>query len=541
MPIDIPRALDAMQTFSGPVAQVEGVAAHELARSVAAARVGAAAARDGLLLYHFEHRTTLPLPAAWVAEGGDPSLPEWVDGVLPEPKYASFRHDLPIGSHHPGHRAKWAAHELCHALVGFAWRPGATPLFHATAGRLAELVPVVLWYFLDEVGLRRCPRHDGPLFRTFCPACEAAAAQGPTALRPERAERLLRHAEDFVRGELDALARTRSRGEPCPHVWGSLDLCSDGVAYAVAHGPRLDSPGFAAFAERYLVEGEGGWHRDLDALVDRSLAVLRHLAEGTPLAPLGGDRSTWVRQDLAARLLQAADGDPAAVAPLWDALDADDPEALVATYADWADAHGAPHPGDTFGLGYAWAGAGRAVDQIDEGLRTVVPTVMELADDAEVDLAEAFVAADRPRRVPLGLRFADWLDGQGAEVLGGLARYEAMLRAARGAGAEGRLGPGQGWRWAEGAMHWRGGFDPVAFGEEVAAGAVEAWHDPEAPVGVAFAAPPRATTALAIGRDPAGDLVLAALPTDGGPVDADPAQLEALAELGLVVPERFPL
>ncbi|MEZ4238397.1 MAG: hypothetical protein R3F59_20045 [Myxococcota bacterium] len=143
-----------------PAAAPEGAPPHELARSPAAAAVGQLAAGAGILLFHHEHRAPLP------PIGEEP--PVWADGVLPEPKYGAFRHDLRIGSFHPGHRAKWTAHELCHALVGFGWRPGASPLFHATAARLAEPAPVVLYYFLDEIGLRRCPRHTGPLYRSRC-------------------------------------------------------------------------------------------------------------------------------------------------------------------------------------------------------------------------------------------------------------------------------------------------------------------------------------------------------------------------------------
>ena len=36
------------------------------------------------------------------------------------------------------------------------------------------------------------------------------------------------------------MARSRREGRPVPHRHGTLDLASDGVAYAVAHGLRLD-------------------------------------------------------------------------------------------------------------------------------------------------------------------------------------------------------------------------------------------------------------------------------------------------------------
>ena len=152
---------------------VDGAPDHELSRSPAAARVGRLAAASGLALNHFEHRVHLPVPDHWLPD--DRADLGGTGGHLVEHKYAHHRNDDLLGSFNPGHRAKWTAHELCHGLAGFAWRPGATPLFHALSARLSEVVPVALWYFFDEAGLRRCPDHDGPLFGLYCPACEAAA------------------------------------------------------------------------------------------------------------------------------------------------------------------------------------------------------------------------------------------------------------------------------------------------------------------------------------------------------------------------------
>ena len=180
-----------------------GAPDREFTRSPAAMRVGHLATEAELFLFHFEHRVHLELPEDWVERPEDAAPPEWLGGVLPERKYQSFRHDLLIGSFHPGHRAKWSAHELCHALVGFAWRPDPSPLFLATAGRLAELLPVVLWYFLDEAYLQRCPVHQGggALFRKHCLACDAAAQPN---LGDVHAERRLEEAVRFMERELAA-------------------------------------------------------------------------------------------------------------------------------------------------------------------------------------------------------------------------------------------------------------------------------------------------------------------------------------------------
>ena len=141
--------------------QIPGAPTHELLRSPAAQRIGILAAQSGLLLSHFETRLDLEWPEEWEPHNrpdlGQPQ--RWKGGVLPETKYRSFSHDRIIGSFHPSHRAKWTAHELCHGLVGFAWSPNFNRFHHALAARVSEVLPVALYYFFDEAGLRRCPDH----------------------------------------------------------------------------------------------------------------------------------------------------------------------------------------------------------------------------------------------------------------------------------------------------------------------------------------------------------------------------------------------
>ena len=122
---------------------INGAPDHELLRSPMSTRVGELAADSGLFLAHFEARTHLPWPEHWApADRADlVGAPQWEGGALPEPKYMSFRHDQLVGSFHPGHRAKWSAHELCHGLVGFYWDPTATDLALALGARLAEALP----------------------------------------------------------------------------------------------------------------------------------------------------------------------------------------------------------------------------------------------------------------------------------------------------------------------------------------------------------------------------------------------------------------
>ncbi|MEZ4431401.1 MAG: hypothetical protein R3F65_03235 [bacterium] len=237
----------------------------ELWRSPAAARVGVLAAASGLGLSHFEFRRHLAVPDHWVpADRPDVfGEPYWQGGRLVEPKYGAFRHDDVMGSFHPGHRAKWTAHELCHRLVGHAWRPDASPLFLALGARVAELLPVVLYYFLDEAGLRRCEVHSGPLFGLFCGACEAAAREG---MAEGVDASWFARGRAFLDAELAAVERSRRLGRPVSHRWVTLDLMSDALGYVGAHGPRLGSRVFGRFME--LFPGDRT-HDSLDGIVAR--------------------------------------------------------------------------------------------------------------------------------------------------------------------------------------------------------------------------------------------------------------------------------
>lgn len=422
-------------TAERPTAAPHNAPPAELARSPAAARIGRLAAASGLGLAHFEYRRHLRPPDHWAPPDRPDLFGEtaWVAGRLVEPKYGPFRHDSPMASFHPGHRAKWTAHELCHALVGHAWRPDATPLFLALGCRLAELLPVALYYFLDEAGLRRCPDHAGagPLFGAYCAACERAALDGPGPVD----DRWFADGRAFVEAELAAVDRSRRLGRPVHHRYATLDLQSDALAYVDAHRRRLTSPEYRRYAERFPAPGRD--HRTLDALEARVRALLDDLCGGPAAAPLAGDRWRWVSHDLGWRLTQiAAESDP----ELGDGLDrliealADNPteagvKRLIAGYralhADWI----MPEPEDAFAVGYPLPdlALGFAVDQAAEGVAQGMPATAELLGDALGPVVEAFVTGERATRGPIARRFARFLAAEAPGPAADLAAYEAAV------------------------------------------------------------------------------------------------------------------
>jgi hypothetical protein len=392
----------------------------ELSRSFAAARVRTHAAHMGLWLGHFEHTVHLPLPEAW-EPAGRPDLGEvepWRLGVLPETKFRHFRQDRVVGTVHPAHHARWTAHELLHRVVGFAWAPGWSLLQHATAARLAETLPVALWYFLEEATARRCPAHAGltAAWTLSCPACEEALAEGP--LDAPR-EELLAAARGFVHREIDAARATLREGRPVPSPWATIDLCTDGLAYVGAHGPRLRARATERLVPGFHVDGVV-WHGSLDGLVARIEEVLEDLCGNRPAPMLDGDPARWRAGDVAARLLQVAEDCDEETADVLSGL-VDDLEATpdvaraVEGYRRLHEEVELPDPEEVFAVGYALPGEpgdtslGRAPTQIRAGLASALPRTLEPLGDGVEPLVREFCRTDTLARVALGHRFAAWL------------------------------------------------------------------------------------------------------------------------------------
>ncbi len=394
------------------------VLASDLSRSFAATRVATHARAMGLELAHFEHDVHLELPEAW-ATTGRPDLGAvegWRGGVLPETKFRHFRQDRRTGVLHPGHHARWTAHELLHRVAGFAWAPDKPLLWHATAARLAETLPVALWYFVEEATVARCPIHDGALaaWSLDCPRCEEFAA---AAVRVPPREDVLAQARAFVRREIEGARATLREGVPVHTRFATIDLCSDGLAYVGAHGKRLTSAAMARLVPRFL-EGGVGWHTDLEGLIARIEAMLEDLCGGAEAALLAGNLARGRAYDLASRIAQVAeDCDEETAEALWAIVDglADDDDLARAAraYQDVFEEVELPSPEDVFAMGVALpaeAGlSGRSVRQVREGLQSVVPRALATLGDASTEVVTDFVAQDDFARVPLGHRFARFL------------------------------------------------------------------------------------------------------------------------------------
>ena len=419
---------------------VFGAPRHELERSTAAQRVAQLAARSELFLSHYEYRSALTLPEWWCPEGrpdlGEPAA--WNAGVLPESKYQGFRHDRLIGSFHPSHRAKWSSHELCHGLVGFAWRPDASLFFSSLAARLAEALPVALWYFFDEADCRRCDKHagQGALRGPTCLACEALGREG--AQRRDDTEAWWSKGRAWLNAELEAIRASIREGQPLTNPHPTIDLCSDGLAYAAAQYPRLSDPVFARYVELFFREGEG-YFSSLEALEARVIEVADYMCGEGAAKPWSGDRWRWVAQDIGMRLVTVWCESEGEVERELEALVlalAESPreEQVADTILSYRALHSEwvlPDPEELFGVGYPLPeDAGLSYPQAHLGLESSSPRTLDTLGLGASRALEAFVRSEKPerwQRRPIGRRFADYLAKKGEPLLGDLARFEAAV------------------------------------------------------------------------------------------------------------------
>jgi len=540
----------------------------DLTRSPAARRVARLAADAGLFLFDYERRVQLELPEDWLPVGR-PDLgvtglpPDWERGLLGESKYLSFRHDLLLGSLHAGHRAKWSTHELCHGLVGFCWKADGSMLFHALAARLAEALPVALWYFFDEAGLQRCERHAlqtevGP---SFCRACERAAVASTGSASSVSDDAWTARGLTFLAREVDGVRRSITEGRPMFTPHGAIDLMTDGLAYASAHAPRLRAPEMQAQLAAMFAGTPGpelGLFDELEAFAAHIEKLGAYVAGHGP-APrvVSGGRWRFVAQDLAGRVMQiAADSEGecfAGLEAILQGLVAGTEAAVanaIASYVELHESFELPEPDDVFALGYALPGhVGVGVAQLRAGLESAMGATLtrlgaSLGEGAD-GLVARFASALVPSREPIGTRFAAFLKdasdvASDSETLG-LAALEAAIASASppdpielGLGLDGAL--------AE-TLSLPIGVELVRAGFDAGGLLMHGVADPKGP------------RSFLVRRDAGDEVGLVALSEplaqrlSEGPLDAaavvvqaeHDSELRALLEEGLLIPDRWDL
>ena len=238
---------------------------------------------------------------------------------------------------------------------------------------------------------------------------------------------------EFLERELDAVHRSIQLGRIVPHRLHTLDLGSDGLGYAAAHGPRLDSPEFARWVELFCTEGEG-WFTSLDSLQSRVQSLADDLCGKQPARPWRADTWMWRAQDLGGRLLQVQADCGGELRPILDELiqalaahpTAQGVNTAIESYTALSREWVLPQSAQIFAVGYPLPGDhGHALDQLHDGIESGLPMTATLLGDALTGYIERFALCDTAVRRPLSERFIDHLPEGSA--LHDLARLEAAI------------------------------------------------------------------------------------------------------------------
>lgn len=462
---------------------ITGAPAHELMSSPMSARAALIASSTGRAFFHHERRVR-PIwpehlhPELPVWERHGQLLPEWVEGVLAEPKYFSFFLDAPIASYNPNHRGKWRSHELLHGAVGFFFHPEQTRFDVYVGARLAELLPVIHWYGLDEMFRARCPEHlhAGPLAQR-CAACEDAAVRfdwgdvydDPSAVA--RAREMASYARQHFAEEWGACWRELETRTVHPTPRPGLDASRDAIGYMRAHWPRLDSAPMRTWIEMFCREGRD-YHATLEGFADQVARVTTKLVSGRVGATYdtgAGLRTRRLLQDVGAQLLhlwswatpesslykelseQLLPG-LESLAERCDAILAEPEQHAEASgelveEVQWLEARAVAiaaanqlpeyafaHVG---ALGHDWLGERveneASLEQLERGVETAAPTVLLALDGAQVDrtglLAELVRSESFARPALLAQRLTAFFDARGEQDFARLAELEAWILA----------------------------------------------------------------------------------------------------------------
>jgi hypothetical protein len=376
-------------------------------RSSVAKRIFHLAKENNLVFAHYEYRWPIPLPQSWMSEKDQYAQGEvhWNQGVLSELKYQSFRHDSAVCNFHPGQSSKWGAHELCHKLVGFAFKPDADILFHTLAAWAAEVLPVTVYYFWDEIDSFKCAKHQNYSFMpaTYCKRCEEKAE-----VQSQKKEEYKELGWKFLNLQLTAIEASIKQSKLLPAPYLSLDLADDAYYYTLSQFPRLSSETYKEFVETHVPLQL--YSKSLEDLLIRIRNVAAAIIETKDLKPFGLSAIDWKVLDMGFRgfeLSESIESNKDFVKLTNDFLQHKNISTYVAGYKSFSENYDLPSLQEFFGVGYNLTNdLGYFEPQVIEGIKTLLPESFDRLKDEDI---AAFLENDRASRKFLGERLSPYL------------------------------------------------------------------------------------------------------------------------------------
>jgi hypothetical protein len=433
----------------GELAAAAALPVGEVVASPMGMRAIALAAQQGGSSVHLELRADVPWPDAFAdARHHDIATDPhgyWDRGILHTGKYRGFFADAPLGVWNPNHMAKWGPHELMHRAVGFLWRHDHSRFEAYLGARLNELVPVVLWYGLDEA-----MRLDGRGWS------RAEAARSPSAPVNEARWRIgddselralaakgvapLRSGLAHFAREWRAIEAEAADGVVRSTPAEGLDASSDAIAYVVGHYPRLCSPAFAAYAEHMLREGQ-----DYEATVGAYMARVEQAFDALLFGAIAFDASQAAEARRRRRLLDRC----------WRVahhgrIPAHQVERMLASaasrvatggvsveaLAEWDAEAAAGSPKQAFAVALATGHPEDAVwpSEVIDGIASIAPAWLAWAEEADVlsTVLASFARSDAWHRAPLSERLSLAVQRYSTPAAWSLWCFEVALAARRG-------------------------------------------------------------------------------------------------------------
>lgn len=212
-------------------------------------------AKNGRHFYQQELRELPIFPQNLLPEIEVGTLAHWSFGALAQAKYFSFFQDAPCPAYNPNHRTKWRAHEILHGANLFYWRPKLTRFSFYIGVRLNEILPVVHWYYFDEIDRPRCPQHLYRVPREFCVECDRALPYWNENTERSDAIFLAEKGFEHFDLEMEACRIEMESGFPEERFLEDLNSSKDAIGYLRSHWNRVTSWSFGHWMELFSVPG----------------------------------------------------------------------------------------------------------------------------------------------------------------------------------------------------------------------------------------------------------------------------------------------